>query len=48
MSKTVFIVLGLSLLCAMPILSTFGSAGQTPERTARLAAQTHLVAPRAY
>lgn len=48
MSKTVFLVLGLSLLCAMPILSTFETGENAPARTAQLSTQNTLVAPRAY
>ncbi|WP_169052571.1 hypothetical protein [Pseudooceanicola onchidii] len=49
MPKSVFLLVGVALLCAMPILGTFVSAQDGHTRTARLAAPTQvLTAPLAY
>ena len=42
MSKRIFIVLGVSLLCALPILGTFTEVRDGHDRTARLAAPTQV------
>lgn len=49
MSKRIFVVLGVSLLCALPILGTFTDVHSGHERTARLAEPSQvLTAPLAY